>query len=259
MPVPSFGAVPIAVVAVSVVLGTAGQALAQGLSVCAEHNPSAREMTLIVSNRCVSSSYKYEGHSIEATVEQERASIRIKGGFTYTPPASGIATTDCGGARDLKIKVPDADARRYSVVDDSGYLGLIDLTAKTGRVCATGRAQSRFPTPMELSAWTAVDITGWNPKSARSLMALIAPVYAGHPEAMEGRPTLSVEVEEAPNGSAMQIKIRMTGYLDDSVSGEEFAALAGEGQDGWVLKRLWKRQLCARGASAGQWTSKPCL
>jgi len=259
MPVPSFGAARVAAVALSLVLCTAGQALARELSVCAEHNPSTRELTLVVSNQCVSSSFKYEGNNIEATVEQERASIQIKGGFRYTPPASGIGTTDCGGAKQVKIKVPGAEARRYSVVHNSTYLGLIDFTTKKGRVCATERAHSAFPTRSELNNWTSVDVTGWKPKTARSLMELIAPVYAGHPEAQEGRPTLNVEVAEAPDGSAMQINVRMTGYLDDSVSGEEFAALAGEGQEGWVLKGLWKRQLCARGRTAGQWTSEPCL
>ena len=111
MPVPSFGAARVAVVAVSIVLGAAGQALAQDVTVCAEHNPSAREMTLIVSNKCVSSSFKYEGHTIEATVDQERASIRIKGDFNYTPPANGIATSDCGGAKELKIKSPGMPRR----------------------------------------------------------------------------------------------------------------------------------------------------
>jgi len=259
MPVPSFGAARVAVVAVSIVLGIAGQAFAKDLSICAEHNPSARDLTLIVSNRCVSSSYKYEGHDIEATVEQERAWIRIEGGFNYTPPASGIGTTDCGGAKQLKIKVPGAEARRYSVVHNSTYLGLIDFTAKQGRICASERTHSAFPTAAELKKWTAVDIAEWKPGTAPSLMELIAPVFDGHPEAVEGRPTLSVEIEEAPKDDAMQIMVRMTGYLDDSVSGEEFAGLAAMGRDGWVLKGLWKRQLCVRGPTAGQWTAEPCL
>ena len=239
--------------------GAAGQAAAQGLSICAERNQSTREMVLIVGNGCVSSSFKYQGHDIEASVDQERASITVKGGFTYKPPAGNIATADCGGAKRLEIKVRDTEARRYSVVHNSTYLGLIDFTAKDGRICATERAHSAFPNAGQLRGWTAVDLAGWTPKTAPSLMELIAPVYAGHPEAMEGRPTLKVEVEEAPDGRAMQIMVRMTGYLDDSVAGEEFAALADQGEKGWFLKGLWKRQLCMRGRHAGQWTAEPCL
>jgi hypothetical protein len=109
-----------------------------------------------------------------------------------------------------------------------------------------------------MQGWKSVDPAKWSPNGAASLMDVVAPIYAGHPETSEGRPTLKIELAPWPGQPAMQVRITMTGYLDDSVSGGQFVARVEEGADGWVLKKLWMRNLCARGAHAGQWTAELC-
>lgn len=104
-------------------------------------------------------------------------------------------------------------------------------------------------------SWQAVDLADWSPKSAASLMDVVAPVYSGHPEALEGEPTLDIELAPCSGRQAIQVRVKMTGYLDDSVAGEQFLAVVEPGGDGWVLADLRKRHLCARGSGAGQWTA----
>jgi len=234
-------------------------ASARGFSMCAEHNPTTREMTLNFSNGCVSSSYRYLGHDIEADINQIHASIRITGGFNYEPLQHGRGIKkDCGGRRSHTITVPDTEARRYYVSHNDEHAGLIDLTAETGRVCAKPVSAGALHERNLMQGWKSVDPAKWSPKSAASLMDVVAPIYAGHPETSEGRPSLKIELAPWPGQPAMQVRITMTGYLDDSVSGEQFVARVEEGADGWVLKKLWNRYLCARGMHAGQWTAELC-
>jgi hypothetical protein len=233
-------------------------AAARGFSICAERNAMTREMTLHFANGCVSSSRRYLGHDIKADVNQIHASIRISGGSNYEPlPAGRPVKADCGGRRSHSITVPETDARRYRVSHNGNYAGLIDLTAANGRVCSRTLAKGGNPN-LRFDDWQPVDLSGWVPKSASSLMDVIAPVYSGHPESTEGRPGLKIEMAPWHGRDAMHVQVTMTGYLDDSVSGETFAALVEPGGDGWVLKKLWKKNLCARGQHAGQWTKQPC-
>jgi len=50
----------------------------------------------------------------------------------------------------------------------------------------------------------------------------------------------------------------MLGLLDDSVMGTEYLGFASQQQFGWVLKSLWKRNMCARGKSTGKWARGLC-
>lgn len=106
--------------------------------------------------------------------------------------------------------------------------------------------------------FSPVDLKSWDPKMSPSLMALFAPLYNSHPEALEGRPSLTIDVRKTTSGNQMVVQITMLGLLDDSVSGEEFLGFVAHQENIWVLKSLWKRNLCSRGELAGQWTRKLC-
>ncbi len=243
--------------ALIVLAGFAADAASAGeFSICAERNQATSEMVLTMANGCVSSSLGYLGHDLRAEIDENRAWIRISGNFNYEPARGNNATADCMNAKQLTIQVPDTEARRYVVSHDGEFAGIIDLTAETGRVCAI--PVSTGISSLQYHDWKSVDVADWTPRSATSLMDLIAPLTSGHPESSEGRPTLKIELAPLADRDAMQVEVTMTGYLDDSVSGEQYVALVEPGGDGWVLSRLWKRYLCARGRNAGQWTADVC-
>ena len=60
------------------------------------------------------------------------------------------------------------------------------------------------------------------------------------------------------NADSLMVRITNTGYLDDSVSGEKFAAIITRNAEGWYLDSLWRQNLCARGKNAGKWIKKAC-
>lgn len=234
----------------------ADAASARGLSICAERNHATNEMVLTMANGCVSSSLGYLGHDLKAEVDENRAWIKINGNFNYRPARGQIVTADCMNSKQISLKVEGTDARRYHVSHNGESAGIIDLTAENGRLCA--KPVSAGFSVFQYHGWKSVDVADWAPRSATSLMDVIAPLYSGHPESSEGRPTLKIELTPLSDRDAMQVQVTMTGYLDDSVSGEQYVALVEPGGDGWVLSRLWKRYLCARGRNAGQWTADLC-
>lgn len=110
----------------------------------------------------------------------------------------------------------------------------------------------------QLDGYKPVDISSWQPRTAPSAMALVEPLYRGHPEASEGRPTLKIDLRPDEDGNGVIIDIEMRGYLDDSVSGEQYRALITWTEDGWTLKALGVRYICARGSTAGTPTTTLC-
>jgi hypothetical protein len=71
---------------------------------------------------------------------------------------------------------------------------------------------------------------------------LLQDLFEGHPEAMEGRPVLKIDLKQTEDRSALLIDLEMTGYLDDSVSGESTApswSRARSTCSGW---RSWARK-----------------
>lgn len=106
--------------------------------------------------------------------------------------------------------------------------------------------------------FSSVNLTSWAPKRASSVLELFASVYKNHPDTLEGGSSMKIDVRKTASGNAMIVQIRMLGLLDDSVSGQEFLGFVGLREDGWVLKSLWQRNLCARGEQAGLWTRKLC-
>jgi len=250
---------PLPILMVAASLGAADIASAAPMTICAERNEAAKEMVLKFSNGCVSGSIPYLGHDIKVDIDESRAWIRVNGGFRYEKlPAGTIVTADCSGGKQLEITVPDAGARRFSVSHDDEAVGTIDMTAANGPVCAASVSAGTIGDLLLRMEWTSVDPARFGANPAASLMDAVRPIYAGHPESSEGAPTLKLDVAPWPGQQAMQVHVTMMGYLDDSVSGEQFVARVEEGDGGWVLKNVWSRQMCGRGANAGQWTTKLC-
>ena len=106
--------------------------------------------------------------------------------------------------------------------------------------------------------WTEVDVSQWSPRSGDSILDVLAPAIGGHPESTEGRPVLQLDVQRAAKGDGLLARITMTGYLDDSVSGEQIVAEIVQDAGGWSVARAWQRWQCGRGANAGKWSIKTC-
>lgn len=246
---------------ISLGCAAADLASAQGFTICAEHYTASGDLNLTLSTGCVSSSIPYLGQDLAVEVVQERALIKVTGGFNYKKlPAGTIGTTDCGGGRSIKVALPGVDRRRFHVMHGDEYAGLLDLTEASGRLCAEPVFAGVVKTPVLMSAnWQPVDYSAWEHTSAPTLMGVLEPLYQGHPESMEGAPAMELKMAQWPGEEAMQVVITMTGYLDDSVDGEKYVAHIQQGGDGWKITGLWKRNLCVRGKHAGQWIAGSCL
>ena len=108
----------------------------------------------------------------------------------------------------------------------------------------------------QLDGFAPVDLSNWKPRTAASAMALVEPLYRGHPEGMEGRPKLKIELRKEAN--VVIIDVEQTGFLDDSLRGEKHRAIVVRSPKGWHLKRLGKKRSCYRGGSKA-WRTGRCL
>lgn len=101
-----------------------------------------------------------------------------------------------------------------------------------------------------LAGYKPVDLASWQPRTSSSVLALVEPLYRDHPEAVEGRPTLRIDLR-GDNAGGLVIDIDLNGFLDDSVAGAQYRAFVVETEQGWRLDALGERNICARGATAG--------
>ncbi len=108
-----------------------------------------------------------------------------------------------------------------------------------------------------LDGYNSVDLSNWQPRDAGSAMALVEPIYRNHPESGEGRPTLKIDMRKDGPGSLI-IDLRLGGYLDDSVEGEEYRGIISRTDTGWRLDALGRRHICARGSNPGVPTMQLC-
>lgn len=107
-------------------------------------------------------------------------------------------------------------------------------------------------------AWTKVDLANWQTKTARDLMGVFRPLFAGFAE-FDGARATAIGIRPAPGGQIYEVFITQDGLADDSVSAMRWAAKVKPGSEGWTLQGLWRQQRCARGANKGQWTKANCL
>ena len=97
-----------------------------------------------------------------------------------------------------------------------------------------------------LAGFRLVDVEA-GASSSQRLIDLFLPYIGNHPEALDGRPTMTLDLRRV--GDMIVVDLEMGGYLDDSVAGEHWRGLAVEGGDGWTLIAMGvKANLLARAA-----------
>lgn len=124
-------------------------------------------------------------------------------------------------------------------------------------LAAACSANAAFADDQALDGYRPVDLSGWQSRVASSALGTLEPLYRNHPEMLEGRPTMTLNLKKGDDGNLI-IDLEMRGYLDDSVEGEQYRAHVTQGQNGWELLDLGVRYICARGANAGTPTTRLC-
>lgn len=261
------------------------QAQARVGPICLELPAGAGTVKAKISSGCLPTSPQHKGaFSIE--VDAERAVIAVDGSFKPTREQR-IGTADCMGSRTIEQESEAAGPRRYSVVVNGEYRGILDASdtqfgMRAVKDCFAGSRQVQQRRPEAIASYRLGFFKDWigrskgepsNPlyTNAYATTAEAAAALVGnHPEGMEGRPSAQITISKAkwqfagfpkpPIPYFMAIQIEEHGYLDDSVSGKRtFAALKQDPVTGeWRIGRHWYQFMCARGKRAGQWSAKPC-
>ncbi|MEM7692956.1 MAG: hypothetical protein AAF318_00780 [Pseudomonadota bacterium] len=89
---------------------------------------------------------------------------------------------------------------------------------------------------------------------APSVIALLAPFLDDHPESMEGRASLTLAIEKAPDGSHLVVTIAKDGYLDDAQRGDRYRGEVVPGPEGWTLRAMTRTPICWRGEPTARGT-----
>ena len=224
-----------------------------------EYRHYDRKIILNAFTGCMSSTGRMVSHDIK--VDVENATINING-HLFTRKYM-VGTTDCGGAVNLKFTVDNMKQRRYHVVVNRTYAGVMDFTnpfAKQPMKPAMHNLPEReVPSRRNMkNRYAPVDITGWKVKRAEAVLDLFKPITDSHPEGVEGRPEMVIKMSKNPKSANMMVSLTLLGLLDDSVAGLRYVADVQRVPWGWDLKSLWRLQMCGRGKKAGQWTKGAC-
>lgn len=255
--------------------------------ICLELPAGANVVKAEISSGCISSGRDYSA-DFDIVVDGESALISIDGAFRAPENSFNIGTTDCMGSQIIEQEAEAAGPRRYSVVINGLYRGVLDASsnlagAREVRQCFAARWQLRLGQSAPLATYAKYQFDDWIAaqengsqsvvlgNSYGTLAELTAALQSGHPESMEGRPRVEVQISPAlwqrynrfidrSRQPFMAILIEEHGYADDSVSGKRiFAAAQFNEQSGkWTLNDHWHQLMCARGSRAGQWTDQPC-
>ena len=86
---------------------------------------------------------------------------------------------------------------------------------------------------------------------------VFASALAGFPEGREGRQELDLSVRKQEDGSYVVILTR-TGFLDDSVNGDQQRAVLARTDGGWRVTALGERWRCQSDRGPAGWTTQPC-
>ena len=225
------------------------------------YNTIQRSIDITALSGCMSSGYKYQSNNIKFEIDENRALITGSGKFTYKA-GFRIMTADCGGARQFNFSLPNVEKRRYTVIINGKYRGILDFTKSTGPVVLAvppRNTANDFVEKSRLSAsYAPVSLAKWKIRTAASVIDLFFPITKNHPESLEGRPEMALSIRRGSNANTLTVRITNTGYLDDSVSGEKFVAIVSRNTEGWYLDNLWRQNLCSRGTNAGKWVKTPC-
>lgn len=86
---------------------------------------------------------------------------------------------------------------------------------------------------------------------------VFASALADFPEGREGRQELDLSVRRQEDGSYVLLLTR-TGFLDDSVHGDQRRAVLVSAAGGWRATFLGERWRCQGGRGPNGWTTQPC-
>ncbi|MEP5938276.1 MAG: hypothetical protein ABJ239_08115 [Erythrobacter sp.] len=254
----------------------AGAAQAKVSVVCPIYDRGTQTLSVKVGTGCMSTSSRLKNQNVQVTVDQDRALITVSGGFVFHASASGIGTADCMGAKNVTLETDGVEPRRYSVAYKDEPLGTLDLLGDAETIdCLPTSRTGRWLSAATMNVahfkdWAFDPDGAWKDWRGSSITALLEPILGNHPEGMEGRPEIAIEMSKArwnrmsfqkpPKSAAnfIAIEIERHGFADDSVSGDRYLAAAIQTDGGWKISRLWSQQMCARGEFAGQWTAAPC-
>ena len=123
-------------------------------------------------------------------------------------------------------------------------------------VPAGAAAQDADYAPVPRASWPAP--RGGNP------LLILQPLWVGHPETLEGAPTLRVDLRRE-GGTAIVVDLVLGNLLDDATRDIGYPAVFARDAEGWVLTGLGTRRRCAEGRGSATrpspgpgWTTRPC-
>lgn len=269
----------------AVAVSAQAQAQAKVGTICLELPAGAGTVKAQIASGCLPTSPQHKG-AFSVEVDAERAVIAVDGSFKPTREQR-IGTADCMGSRTIEQESEAAGPRRYSVVVNGEYRGVLDasdtqLGMRAVKECFAGSAQVHQRRPEVPATYHPAEFKDWigrakgkpsNPlyTSGYATPAQAAAALIGdYPESMEGRPSAAITISKAqwrrfryqkpPQVHFIAVRIEEHGFLDDSISGKRtFAELRHNSQSGeWRIAGHWYQFMCARGERSGQWSANPC-
>ncbi|QFT78666.1 hypothetical protein [Erythrobacter sp. THAF29] len=262
--------------AIAVLAAQAQVAQARVTYICPELHGS--ELKVRVDSGCMSTSTSYTDNDLTLEVDQNTATIRVTGDIEYNS-GGPIHTADCMGATSFTLSAENIDVRNFAVFYKNTKIGEANfIENRKPKQCLGTRAARSHQGSMKFiqyntfQHWDNNPLDGWREWRGDSVFDLLSPVLDGHPETMEGVPTMSMKMEKAKWHRHFSIRERINwrdpfimitfeqkGYLDDSVSAGRYAAAIRMDENGkWKLDGFWAQHMCARGKNAGQWTGSNC-
>lgn len=285
MPRPLFRLTALALIAASI---SATGALARVGKVCLELPSGANTLNATIASGCLPTHPRYKD-DFAIAVDAGTAVIRVDGAFKQVGN-SRIASADCMGSRTVEYTAEAAGARRYTVMINDRFAGVLDASdimfgRRTASACFDGGGRGRKPQMMKngVTVYSKGQFADWIgrtrtactsksvPISGDTLGEVAAQLLGNHPEGTEGRQSAQIAIslarwrrepaDKLADRRFTAITIEVHGFLDDSVSGERiFAATRQDAQSGeWKVTAVWRQYMCRRGAHAGQWLGKPCI
>lgn len=278
---------PIALLALGAIF-ISSQANARLGEICLELPAGAQELKAQIGSGCLPTSPKYTD-DFEVKVDGQNATISIDGSYKQVGDAL-IGTADCMGSRVIEETVEAAGPRRYSVVINGQYRGVLDASdrrdgAGAVKECFDSRSQLGRRALGAGKVYRRDQFSDWiarpkgqgkelrDPLYSREYATIpeaVAAAMGNHPESMDGMPSAAITISKAqwrgrpyqkpPAVRFMAVNIEEHGFLDDSVSGKRsFLDLRQNRETGmWRIGGHWHQFMCARGESAGQWSGKLC-
>ena len=242
--------------------------------VCLTYDQGAQELVASLRTRCLGSGARETSNTLALAVENERARIVISGEYE-TRRTFNIGSADCMATQSFDLTASHVDERRYAFFFGDQKLGVFDATQALAdaRCYALQSAAQSHLSERDFRDWSPLEDNGLSGQPAPQVGDILARMMGNEPETLEGRPEAHITMERvrwlpsivskpAPSArqghDAMAVHLTRHGLLDDSVSGERMSVILRHDEDGWIVYRSYRQTMCARGTTAGQWSSATC-